>query len=155
MKKMIFILTSVLFLVTSCSEKKPKSIFSQVSNYCEMEGNSEDPYCNLGLHQKTLDEIKAVYGIPIDSFSGFRLLLDTCGFENGAYTYKTLISLFLNIKSLKGKETPLISCYTWCLGKDSCSKEEIWLRIYFIEDDVRQYRAIYGEKACERFFYFE
>ena len=153
MKKIIFTFTSIFFLVASCSNRENRSVFSQVLNNYELEGISE--CCNLGLHQKTLDEIKAVYGIPIDSFSGFRLPLDTCGFENGAYTYKTLISLFLNIKSLKGKETPLISCYTWCLGKDSCSKEEIWLRIYFIEDDVRQYRAIYGEKACERFFYFE
>lgn len=155
MKKIFFILTSVLFIVTSCSDKKTKSIFSQVLNYCELEGNSQGPYCNLGLHQKTLDEIKTIYGIPIDSFSGFRLPLDTCGFENGAYTYKTLISLFLNIKDFKGEETPLIFCYTWSLGKDSCSNGNIWLRIYFIEDDLRQYRAIYGEKACERFFYFE
>jgi hypothetical protein len=85
MKKIFLILTNILYLVTSCSDKKPESVFSQVSNYCELGGNSE--YCNLGLHQKTLEEIKAVYGIPIDSFSGFRLPLDTCGFENGAYTY--------------------------------------------------------------------
>ena len=99
--------------------------------------------------------LQTLYGIPIDSFSGFRLPLDTCGFENGAYTYKTLISLFLNIKYIKGGETPLIYSYTWCLGKDSCLNENIWLRIYFIEDDLRRYRAIYGEKARERFFYFE
>ena len=153
MKKIFLILTSILYLVTSCSDKKPESIFSQVSNYCELGGNSE--YCNLGLHQKTLEEIKAVYGNPIDSFSGFRLPLDTCGFENGAYTYKTLISLFLNIKYIEGKKTPLIYSYTWCLGKDSCLNEDIWLRIYFIEDDLRRYRAIYGEKAREKFFYFE
>lgn len=154
-KKIIFTLASVFFLVSSCSNRKNRSVFSQVLNYCELKGSSEDPYCNLGLHQKTLEEIKDVYGTPIDSFSGFRLPLDTCGFENGAYTYKVLISLFLNTKYIKGEETPLIYSYTWCLGKDSCLNENIWLRIYFIEDDLRQYRAIYGEKARERFFYFE
>ena len=56
-KKIILTLTSVFLLVASCSDKKTRSVFSQVLNYCELEGNSEYSYCNLGLHQKTLEEI--------------------------------------------------------------------------------------------------
>ena len=148
MKKIFLILTSILYLVTSCSDKKPESIFSQVSNYCELGGNSE--YCNLGLHQKTLEEIKTIYGTPIDSFDFHLLSLDTCVMENGAFENRKLATICSNLK-----EVPPIFCYTWDLGKDSCLNENIWLRIYFVEDDLRQYRAICSTEAREGYFYLE
>jgi hypothetical protein len=148
MTKIFLILTSILYLVTSCSDKKPESIFSQVSNYCELGGNSE--YCNLGLHQKTLEEIKAIYGTPIDSFDFHLLSLDTCVMENGAFEDRKLATICSNLK-----EVPPIFCYTWDLGKDSCLNENIWLRIYFVEDDLRQYRAICSTEAREGYFYLE
>lgn len=151
MKYILFIFI-ISGLTISCSYKEKNSAFSQALDYCELKDNLNDPYCKLGVHQRTLRDIKIIYGHPIDSFEQFRLPLDTCGFEDGAYTEKTLISLFLNLKE---KETPPIRCYTWNLGKDIDSNENIWLRIYFVEDEMKQYRAIYGEKARETFFYYE
>lgn len=148
MRKIIFALTSFFFLVASCSNRENRSVFSQVLNYCELERNSE--YCNLGLHQKTLEEIKAIYEIPIDSFEFSLLSLDTCSMENGAFEDRTLATVCSNLK-----EIPPIFCYTWDLGKDSCLNENIWLRIYFVEDDLRQYRAICGTKARKKYFFLE
>ena len=147
-KKIILTLTSVFLLVASCSDKKTRSVFSQVLNNCELKGNSE--YCNLGLHQKTLEEIKTIYGTPIDSFDFHLLSLDTCVMENGAFEDRTLATICSNLK-----EVPPIFCYTWDLGKDSCLNENIWLRIYFVEDDLRQYRAICSTEAREGYFYLE
>jgi hypothetical protein len=147
-KKIILILTSVFLLVASCSDKKTRSVFSQVLNNCELKGNSE--YCNLGLHQKTLEEIKTIYGTPIDSFDFHLLSLDTCVMENGAFEDRKLATICSNLK-----EVPPIFCYTWDLGKDSCLNENIWLRIYFVEDDLRQYRAICSTEAREGYFYLE
>ena len=149
-KKIILTLTSVFLLVASCSDKKTRSVFSQVLNYCELEGNSEYSYCNLGLHQKTLEEIKAIYGTPIDSFDFHLISLDTCEMENGAFEDRTLATICSNLK-----EVPPIFCYTWDLGKDSCLNENIWLRIYFVEDDLRQYRSICGTEACKSYFLLE
>ena len=150
MRKTIFILTSILFLVASYSDKKTRSVFSQVLNYCELEGKSEYSYCNLGLHQKTLEEIKSVYGTPIDSFDFHLLSLDTCIMENGAFEERKLATICSNLK-----EVPLIFCCTWDLGKDSCLNENIWLRIYFVEDDLRLYRSICGTEARKSYFFLE
>lgn len=147
-KKIILTLTSVFLLVASCSDKKTRSVFSQVLNNCELKGNSE--YCNLGLHQKTLEEIKTIYGTPIDSFDFHLLSLDTCIMENGAFEDRKLATICSNLK-----EVPPIFCYTWDLGKDSCLNENIWLRIYFVEDDLRQYRVICSTEAREGYFYLE
>jgi hypothetical protein len=147
-KKIILTLTSVFLLVASCSDKKTRSVFSQVLNNCELKGNSE--YCNLGLYQKTLEEIKTIYGTPIDSFDFHLLSLDTCVMENGAFEDRKLATICSNLK-----EVPPIFCYTWDLGKDSCLNENIWLRIYFVEDDLRQYRAICSTEAREGYFYLE
>ena len=115
-----------------------------------MEGNSEYSYCNLGLHQKTLEEIKTIYGTPIDSFDFHLLSLDTCVMENGAFEDRKLATICSNLK-----EVPLIFCCTWDLGKDSCLNENIWLRIYFVEDDLRQYRSICGTEARKSYFFLE
>lgn len=147
-KKIILTLTSVFLLVASCSDKKTRSVFSQVLNNCELKGNSE--YCNLGLYQKTLEEIKTIYGTPIDSFDFHLLSLDTCVMENGAFEDRKLATICSNLK-----EVPLIFCCTWDLGKDSCLNENIWLRIYFVEDDLSQYRAICCTEAREGYFYLE
>jgi hypothetical protein len=147
-KKIILTLTSVFLLVASCSDKKTRSVFSQVLNNCELKGNSE--YCNLGLYQKTLEEIKTIYGTPIDSFDFHLLSLDTCVMENGAFEDRKLATICSNLK-----EVPPIFCYTWDLGKDSCLNENIWLRIYFVEDDLSQYRAICCTEAREGYFYLE
>ena len=148
MKKIIFTFTSIFFLVASCSNRENRSVFSQVLNNCELEGISD--CCNLGLHQKTLEEIKAIYGTPIDSFDFHLLSLDTCVMENGAFEDRKLATICSNLK-----EIPPIFCYTWDLGKDSCLNENIWLRIYFVEDDLRQYRAICCTEARESYFYLE
>ena len=147
-KKIILTLTSVFLLVASCSDKKTRSVFSQVLNNCELKGNSE--YCNWGLYQKTLEEIKTIYGTPIDSFDFHLLSLDTCVMENGAFEDRKLATICSNLK-----EVPPIFCYTWDLGKDSCLNENIWLRLYFVEDDLRQYRAICSTEAREGYFYLE
>ena len=147
-KKIILTLTSVFLLVASCSDKKTRSVFSQVLNNCELKGNSE--YCNLGLHQKTLEEIKTIYGTPIDSFDFHLLSLDTCVMENGAFEDRKLATICSNLKGV-----PPIFCCTWDLGKDSCLNENIWLRIYFVVDDLRQYRAICSTEAREGYFYLE
>lgn len=151
MKKIIFFTIVNIFFI-SCLHKENKSNFSQILDYCELGENDDDSYCYLGIHHKTIEEIKKIYGEPIISFDLFRLPLDTCGFEDGAYTQKTLISLCYKFK---GKETPPILSHTWDLGKDSLLDENIWLRIYFVEDEMKKYRAIYGEKAREKFFYYE
>ena len=104
-KKIILTLTSVFLLVASCSDKKTRSVFSQVLNNCELKGNSE--YCNLGLYQKTLEEIKTIYGTPIDSFDFHLLSLDTCVMENGAFEDRKLATICSNLK-----EVPPIFCYT-------------------------------------------
>ena len=148
MKKIIFTFTSIFFLVASCSNRENRSVFSQVLNNCELEGISD--CCNLVLHQKTLEEIKAIYGTPIDSFDFHLLSLDTCVMENGAFEDRKLATICSNLK-----EIPPIFCYTWDLGKDSCLNENIWLRIYFVEDDLRQYRAICCTEARESYFYLE
>lgn len=151
MRNFIFLFMP-FFIMASCSTKEKNSAFSQIIDYCEFKENHDDPYCKLGIHHKTIEEIKKIYGEPIISFDFFRLPLDTCGFENGAYTEKTLISLCYKFK---GKETPPILSHTWDLGKDSLLDENIWLRIYFVEDEMKKYRAIYGQKAREAFFYYE
>jgi len=152
MKTFILALTSIIFLTLLCCKKEPQSVFSQVIDYCELKESHNAPYCELGLHQKTLEEIKAIYEIPMDSDEMRLLTLDTCAYENGAWTLKTLAFL---CSKFKGKETPDIFCYTWDLGYDSCFNENIWLRIYFVDDEFKQYRSIYGEIARKSYFFLE
>lgn len=151
MKKIIF-LFMLIVLVISCSTKEKKNTFSQIIDYCELKENHDVSYCKLGVHHKTVDEIKNKYGEPIISYEETILSLDTAIYENGAYTEKILAVLF---SCLKKQNIPKILCHTWNLGKDSLLDEDIWLRIFFVEDEMKKYRAIYGEKARERFFYYE
>lgn len=151
MRKIIFIFM-LFVLMASCSKKEGESTFSQIIDYCELKGNYDDPYCKLEIHHKTIDEIKYKYGKPIIRYKENILSLDTTVYENGAYTQKLLAVLFSHFKE---QNIPTILCYTWDLGKDSLLDENIWLRIYFVEDEMKKYRAIYGEKAREKFFYYE
>ena len=152
MMKTIVLIILCLFTV-SCSERKPKDLFSQALDYCEMT-DGDDGYCNLGIHQKTLDEIKLVYGVPIDSYIHRMLSLDMNpdNYENGNITDRSLCTIYTNYK---GKMIPSFLCCTWDLGVDNNIDEEIWLRIYFAEDGMKQYRAIYGEIAEKKVFFLE
>ena len=140
MKKILLIIIGFIF-VASCSNKKSKSIFSQVDDYCAQEWKYDDTYCELGIHQRTLGEIRAIYGTPFDSSINFRLPLNYEMWENGDWQSRSVPSLCSNFK---GELTPPMSWYRWNLGPDSCSSDSLWLQVYFMEDDPEQYRAVFG-----------
>lgn len=140
MKKILLIIIGFI-LVVSCSNKKPKSIFSQVDDYCAQEWKYDDAYCELGVHKRTLEEIRAIYGTPFDSSVNFRLPLNYEIWENGDWQSRSVPSLCSNFK---GELTPPMSWYRWNLGLDSCSGDPLWLQVYFMEDEPEQYRAVFG-----------
>lgn len=139
MRKILLIIIGSI-LIASCSNKKPKSIFSQVDDYCALEENCDDPYCKLGIHQRTLEEIRAIYGTPMDSSVKIRFLLNYEMWE-GDWISRAVPSL---CSKFKGEFTPQMSRYRWNLGPDSCSSDSLWLEVYFMEDEPKQYRAVYG-----------
>ena len=149
MKKILLIMISFI-LVASCSNKKPKSIFSQVDDYCAQEGNCDNAYCKLGIHQRTLEEIRAIYGLPMDSSVNFTLPMDYEKWETGDWEFREVPSL---CSKFKGEQTPPMSWYRWNLGPDSCSNDSLWLQVYFMEDEPKQYRAVYGLFARSMDFY--
>ena len=140
MKKILLIIVGFI-LVASCSNKKPKSIFSQVDDYCAQEENCDNAYCKSGIHQRTLEEIRAIYGTPMDSDVNFKLPLDYERFESGDWRNRSVPSLCSNFK---GELTPPMSWYLWNLGPGSCSSDSLWLQVYFMEDEPTQYRAVFG-----------
>jgi len=140
MKKILLVIIGFIF-VASCSNKRPKSIFSQVDDYCAQEWKYDDAYCELGVHQRTLEEIRAIYGTPFDSSVNFRLPLNYEMWENGDWQSRSVPSLCSNFK---GELTPPMSWYRWNLGSDSCLSDSLWLQVYFMEDEPEQYRAVFG-----------
>ena len=149
MRKILLIIIGSI-LIASCSNKKPNSIFSQVDDYCAQEGNCDNAYCKLGIHQRTLEEIRAIYGLPMDSSVNFTLPMDYEKCETGDWEFREVPSL---CSKFKGEQTPPMSWYRWNLGPDSCSNDSLWLQVYFMEDEPKQYRAVYGLFARSMDFY--
>ena len=163
MRTLVIRIVLINLMLVSCSEKKPVSEFSQVLNYCEMEEAIGDPYCDLGVHHKTLEEIILMYGMPIEEVSGINF--SWIDFDDNSYLRtgkldphdpniyidgesKHIAMLFSNYK---GDKLPQVRYYTWAPYED----KGIWVRIYFVKDELNQFRAIYGTKAPKRVFFLE
>ena len=163
MKAIIINIIFISLLLTSCSKEKTKSTFSQVLNYCELEEAKGDPYCDLGVHHKTLEDIILMYGTPIGEINGRNFSwIDFC--DNSYLRTGKLNPLDPNIymdgesqhiamlfSNYTGDKLPQVRYYTWAPYED----KDIWIRIYFVKDELNQFRAIYGTKAPKRVFFLE
>ena len=151
MKKLAMIIIFMNVMLFSCSEKKSKSPFSKVPDYYEMEEAKGDPYCDLGVHHKTLEEIMLMYGTPIESTNGEPILFGKNPenfYIEGCIDDQILVVLFQNLKDEKASDVKVCS---WAPYED----KDIWVRIYFVKDELNQFRAIYGTKAPKRVFFLE
>lgn len=163
MRTLVISLILMNVMLVSCFEKKPESPFSKVLDYCEMEEAKGDPYCDLGVHHKTLEEIMLMYGTPIEEVSG--KIFSWIDFDDNSYLRtgkldphdpniyidgesKHIAMLFSNYK---GGKLPQVIYYTWAPYED----KDTWVRIYFAKDELNQFRAIYGTKALKRVFFLE
>lgn len=153
MKTLVIGIIFMNIMLVSCSEKKSKSPFSKIPDYCEMEEAEGDPYCDLGVHHKTLEDIMLMYGTPIENTNGEEYLMlfgkDPKNHQiDGGIETSMLVMLFSNFKD--GKASDVKVC-TWAPYED----KDIWIRIYFVKDELNQFRAIYGTKAPKRVFFLE
>ena len=153
MRTLVISLIFMNVMLVSCFEKKPESPFSKVLDYCEMEEAKGDPYCDLGVHHKTLEEIMLMYGTPIENTSGEEYLFffgkdpKNHQIDAGIET-SILVVLFQNFKDEKASD---VKVCTWAPYED----KDTWVRIYFAKDELNQFRAIYGTKALKRVFFLE
>ena len=151
MKALMISLLFTIVMFVSCSEKKPESPFSKVPDYYEMEEAKDDPYCDLGVHHKTLEEIMLMYGAPIESTDGDPFLFGKNPEKfhiEGGIDDQILVVLFQNFRDEKDSD---VKVCTWAPYED----KDIWVRIYFVKDELNKFRAIYGTEAKKRAFFLE
>ena len=94
-----------------------------------------------------------MYGTPIENTNGKEYLMlfgkDPKNHQiDGGIETSMLVMLFSNFKD--GKASDVKVC-TWAPYED----KDIWIRIYFVKDELNQFKAIYGTKAPKRVFFLE
>lgn len=92
-----------------------------------------------------------MYGAPIERTDGAPFLFGKNPEKfhiEGGIDDQILVVLFQNFRDEKASD---VKVCTWAPYED----KDIWVRIYFVKDELNNFRAIYGTEANKRTFFLE